>query len=339
MSEVTVAVIVVSYRSAQLTIDCLHSLQPERATPGVRLRVIVVDNASGDIPELERAVQRHGWSDWVELIDAPRNGGFAYGNNLGSERAYSHGAPSYVYLLNPDAQARPGAIGELVRFLEAHPDAGIAGSSIENSDGSSWPFAFRFPSLLSEINDGLQFGLVTRLLRRWVVVREMGSVAQAVDWVSGASLMIRAAVFDAIGGLDENFFLYFEETDFCRRARAAGFSTWYVPQSRVMHGRGQITQVASEAAGPLRRLPAYWFESRRRYFALAFGTSHAMAIDAVALAAYSLGWLKRLALLRRRTAVPHMVRDLARHSLLWPANRALPPPRCFSRTGADESGT
>jgi len=326
MTDVTVAVVVVSYRSSRLTIECLRSLQPERTAAGVRLRAIVIDNASGDLPALDRAVREQDWSDWVELIESSRNGGFAYGNNLGIERAYLHGAPSYIYLLNPDAQARPGAIGELVRFLESHPDAGIAGSSIENSDGSSWPFAFRFPNLLSEINDGLQFGLVTRLLHRWVVVRKMGNVAQAVDWISGCSMMIRAAVFDAIGGLDENFFLYFEETDFCRRAHAAGFSTWYVPQSRVMHARGQITGVMAAAGAP-RRLPSYWFESRRRYFALAFGRSGAMAIDAAALAAYSLGWLKRLALLRRRTAVPHFVRDLARHSLLWPANRALPAPK------------
>ena len=114
-------------------------------------------------------------------------------------------------------------------------------------------------------------------------------------------MMIRHDVLAAIGGLDENYFLYFEETDFCRRARRAGFSTWYVPESRVMHIGGQSTQITSSAAAP-GRLPSYWFESRRRYFAVTFGIRRAMAIDMVAILAHSLGWLKRVALLRTRTA-------------------------------------
>ena len=78
-------------------------------------------------------------------------------------------------------------------------------------------------------------------------------------------------LFSAIGGLDENYFLYFEETDFCLRARKAGFATWYVPQSRVMHIAGQSTKVTEVSDTP-KRLPGYWFESRRRYYAVTFGT-------------------------------------------------------------------
>src|ERR1700757_5357993 len=131
-----VAVIIVTYRSARLTIACLGSLQSERANPSLHIRVVVVDNASGDLAEIARAVEERQWSSWVTLVQAPKNGGFAYGNNLGIERAYASGTPSYVYLLNPDAQVRPGAIASLVRFLEAHPEVGIAGGSFENLDGS-----------------------------------------------------------------------------------------------------------------------------------------------------------------------------------------------------------
>jgi hypothetical protein len=95
-----------------------------------------------------------------------------------------------------------------------------------------------------------------------------------------------------------------------------------------MHIRGQITQMTDRASAP-RRLPRYWFESRRRYYALAFGLGRATAIDAVALLANALGWIKRMALLRRRTAVPHLLRDLARYSLFRPGNRVVPPQRCF----------
>jgi N-acetylglucosaminyl-diphospho-decaprenol L-rhamnosyltransferase len=321
-----VAVVIVTYKSASLTIESLRSVSIEREGHGLSIRAVVVDNASGDLPEIAQAVASNDWSDWVTLVSAPRNGGFSYGNNLGMERAYADGHPQYVYLLNPDAQVRLGAIGALTRFLESHPEVGIAGSSFENFDGSDWPFAFRFPSLLSEIDNGMELGIVTHLLRRWVVPRRMTRTPQPVDWVSGASMMIRHDVLAAIGGLDENYFLYFEETDFCRRARRAGFSTWYVPESRVMHIGGQTTQATSSAAAP-RRFPSYWFESRRRYFAVTFGIRRAIAIDVVAILAHSLGCLKRLAL--RRTATPYFIRDLIRHSVLWPRNRCFAAVRSF----------
>jgi hypothetical protein len=325
-----VAVIIVNYRSAALTIEGLASLQAERSGGALSIRAIVVDNASGDAAELERAIRERSLGDWVELLVAPRNGGFAYGNNLGIQQAYARGAPAYVYLLNPDAQIRPGAIGALVEFLGGHPSAGIVGSSFENADGSDWPIAFRFPTALSELLQGLQFGPLTRLLQRWEVARQMDRArAQPVDWISGASMMIRPAVLEQIGGLDENYFLYFEETDFCRRARQAGFETWYVPASRVMHIGGGITKV-TERTHVLKRLPGYWFESRRRYFALSFGTARAMLIDAIALLANGLGVLQRVILRRSHRSIPYFTRDLARSSILWRRNRRLPPPRCFS---------
>lgn len=323
MRDVTVAVAIVSYRSAGLAIESLRSVQAERAAAGLAIRAVVVDNASGDFPLISRAVAENGWDSWVTTVLAPRNGGFAYGNNLAVRRALEAGAVDYVYLLNPDTQVRPGAIGTLVRFLESEPRIGIAGSSFENADGSEWPIAFRFPSLVSEFSQALGLGPVMRLLDRWSVAREMSPAApQQVDWICGASMMIRASVFDALGGLDESYFLYFEETDFCLRARRAGFATWYVPQSRVMHVGGQSTGVTERNTAP-RRLPAYWFESRRRYFAKAFGVWHAMAIDLVVLAAYPLGGLKRLLLRQRREAVPHYYRDFIESSLLRARNRRL----------------
>ena len=314
-----VVVVIVTYRSAQLTIDSLRSVDSERTNSGLKIRAVVVDNASGDLPTIAEAVAANGWSAWVTCILAPRNGGFAYGNNLGIQRAYATGIPDFVHLLNPDAQLRPGALRSLVKFLEAHPKVGIVGGSFENLDGSDWPFAFRFPSLLSELDTRLELGLVTHLLRPWVVPRIMTKAAQPVDWVSGASMMIRPSVFEAIGGLDENYFLYFEETDFCFRAKQAGYPTWYVPESRVMHISGQSTNVDERNAAP-KRMPPYWFESRRRFFAVTYGFPLAIMIDIVALSAHVLGWFKRILLLRTRTAIPHFLRDLAYHSILWPRN-------------------
>ena len=314
MNGIDIAVVIVSYKSANLVIDCLRSIEAERATPSMRIRALVVDGASGDVPAIAAAVEANRWSSWVTVFEAPRNGGFAYGNNLGIQRAYDDGPPAYIHLLNPDTIVRKGGISALVRFLEAHPDVGIAGSSCENADGSDWPYAFHFPSLLSEL------GPATRLLRRWAVLREMGDKPLPVDWVGGASLLIRRQVFDAIGGLDQRFFLYREETDFCLRARRAGFSTWYVPESRIMHLGQQSTGAAKEGEPP-RRLPAFWFASRRHYFAANYGVPYAMAVDVVALVAHSIAYVKRIVRRRSKLGIPYFLADLLRHSIWWPRNR------------------
>ncbi len=322
MVPLDVATIIVTFRSAQLTIDALASLDAERRNPRVHLRAIVVDNASGDLPEIANAVQKAGWTDWVTLIAAPKNGGFAYGNNLGMHTARVQAQPDYFYLLNPDAQVRAGAIAALVDFMETHPSVGIAGSSFENLDGSDWPIAFRFPSLLSEVDFHLRIGLASKLLRRWTVARRMKPVSQEIDWICGASMMIRPSVIEAVGGFDEGYFLYFEETDFCYRAKKAGFATWYVPQSRVMHIAGQSTSVTDKSAGT-RRLPGYWFESRRRYFVSTYGTAYAIATDIATLVSYSIGWLKARAL--SETPVPFYLRDVVKHSPIWSMNRTASP--------------
>jgi N-acetylglucosaminyl-diphospho-decaprenol L-rhamnosyltransferase len=327
-SDIEVVIAIVTYKSAELTIDCLGSIEVERSTPRVSIRAIVVDNASNDAPLITEAIKKNNWSSWVTLLEAPRNGGFGYGNNLALQRAYAEGPPDYIHMLNPDTRVSEGAIGTLVRFLETHPHVGIAGSSFENRDGSDWPIAFRFPSILSELEEGLQFGLATRLLRSWVGAKRMSPVPQPIDWVAGASMMIRRAVFDAVGGFDENYFLYFDETDFCFRAKQASFSTWYVPESRVTHIAGQSTKVTERNAVP-KRLPAYWFESRRRYFAANRGVPYAMAADVVALLAHGLGSLKRIAQGHKDRAVPHFAADLARYSVIWPKNRKVAAIKCF----------
>lgn len=332
MRNMNVAVIIVSYRSANLTIESVRSVDMERASTDVTIRLVVVDNASGDHPHLVRAIEDNGWGSWVTPILAPRNGGFAYGNNLGIQKAFEERTPAYIYLLNPDAQVRPGAIKALVSFLESNETVGIAGSSFENPDGSDWPIAFRFPSIVSELCGAVEIGVISRLLERWEVPRRMSRAAQPVDWICGASMMIRSKVFDTIGGLDENYFLYFEETDFCRRAREAGFATWYVPASRVMHIIGQSSGLTERACRPT-RLPAYWFESRRRYFAVAFGIPQAILIDLLVILAYPIGLLKRLALGRAATGIPHFLRDFVRHSALRPCNRLVPAVRGFLPRG------
>jgi GT2 family glycosyltransferase len=320
-----VAVVIVSYRCAALTVDCLRSLQTERLHPGIALSVVVVDNASGDHAEIAEAIVREGWSDWVELVQAPRNGGFAYGNNLGFAHAEQLWQPHYFHVLNPDTRVKPGAVRALLDFLENTPAAGIAGSSFENGDGSDWPIAFRFGSMLSELESGLRIGLVSRLLGRWRVARVMDKTTQAVDWCAGASMMLRRSMLARTGGMDEQFFLYFEEAEFCWRAARAGFQTWYVPASRVIHIAGQSTKLTERNAAP-KRLPDYWFESRRRYFQLTLGLRQALITDLLTLCGGALGQIKLTLQGRRHEIVPQYLAGVWRHSVLHSRNRSLAAP-------------
>ncbi len=325
MSRSEVVVAIVSYQSAELTIRCLRSVDVERIAADFPISVIVVDNASGDFDAISNAIDRNAWNSWASLILAPRNGGFGYGNNIAIRRALETKQPNYIYFLNPDTEVRPGAIASLVQFLDSHPSIGIVGSSFENPDGSEWPIAFRFPSWRSELSQGLDMGFVSRSLRKWEVPRIMSKTSQPTDWVSGASMMVRANVFNEIGGFDEEYFLYYEETDFSRRALLAGFPTWYVPVSRVMHYSGYSTHVTSHAPRK-QRFPAYWFASRRRYFALTHGIAKAMLIDAIAILSTSVGWLKKAIARQDARIVPHLTRDLWQHSILRRRNRTIANP-------------
>lgn len=320
-----VLVIIVNYKSARLTLDAVASLESDRSNPALELRVVVVENNSGDA-----AVLRDGLAGLphAHLIEAPKNGGFAYGNNLGFEYGYESGfQPDFFLMLNPDTRASPGAVWELCRFMEGRPKVGLAGSSLQNADGSDWPIAFRFPSIIGEIEQGVRFGPVSRLLGRWIVARPMKGVAERVDWLPGAALMARREVIDTIGGMDERYFLYYEETDYCLKATRAGFECWYVPDSRVMHISGQSTGVTKHGEEP-ERYPAYWFESRRRYFTKNHGLLYASATDVAFSVSAAAGWLKSK-LLRRQDSTALFAYDVLKHSPCLPSNRDCPPERSF----------
>lgn len=321
-TAIRILVVIVTYRTAELTISCLRSLLGEiRDDPTIR--VTVVDNASGDAPALKEAITANGWEGWVELIIAERNGGFSYGNNRGIEAALRWAKPpEYFLLLNADTEIRGRAVGSLASFLDGHPEVGIAGSSFENPDGSDWPLAFRFPSIASQFEEGVRLGFVTRLLRPYVVAKVMAREPAPTDWVAGASMMIRRRVIDEIGLMDEGYFLYFEEVDYCLAAYRKGWPCWYVPQSRVMHICGQSTGVSSPDRGN-RPLPDYWFASRSRYFIKNYGLAYARMADL----AYGLGLVLRKLrcyLFGARFPEPkHLMRDFWRTSVLFLGKKAM----------------
>lgn len=323
----TLDVVIVNYRTGPLVVDCLESLAQERG-PGMDLRVCVVDNASpdGSAAVIEQAVAKAAW-DWVRVILSPTNGGFGAGNNLAfdalaleaTKGEATKGKPSaeIVWLLNPDTRVMPGAARALVAFMAQRPAAGIVGTALLDGHGTPWPYAFRFPTVLGELERGLSWTVTSRLLARYAIGRRMGNRPERVDWVSGASFAIRRAVLDEGLRFDERFFLYYEETDLCRMARREGWETWYIPQAEVLHIAGQSTGVTAKD-GIARRMPPYWFASRQHYFVKNYGRFYAVLADLAWMGAHFTFRMKQRLRKERYTGPPWLLRDFARHSALFP---------------------
>ena len=311
-------IVIVNYRSADLTIDCLRSLAPEVASLGEGVRTVVTDNQSPDdsVTRLAAAIDSNGWSAWASLQPLARNGGFAYGNNAAIAPALAAAdKPDYVLLLNPDTLVRPGAVRTLVEFLDAHPAVGIAGSRLEDPDGTPQRSAFRFHSLRGEFERAIRMGSVSKLLHRHVIAPPIPEHPAECDWVAGASMLVRTAVFETAGLMDERYFMYFEEVDFCLAAKRAGWPCWYVPTSRVVHLVGAVSQLSDNRKHRQRR-PAYWFESRRRFWVKNHGWATAAAADLAFLLGHSVWRLRRAVQRKEDTDPPRLLLDSVAHSVL-----------------------
>jgi N-acetylglucosaminyl-diphospho-decaprenol L-rhamnosyltransferase len=309
-------VVIVNYKTASLTLDCLASLLAEHQR-GQEMRVIVVDNASGDdsLAVLHEGLTRLQYPNWIEVKAMPRNGGFAYGNNAVLQQAIEtlH-PPDYILLLNPDAALREGAIAPLIQFLDEHPKVGLVGSRLEDPDGTAQTSVFRFPSLWNELDRGLRLGFISRLLQHRALDLPIVMKPCLADWVAGASLMIRREVLTSAGLFDEDYFLYFEEVDFCHRAQQAGWECWYVPESRVVHLVGQSTGVTDTRRLP-QRIPQYWFESRQRYFLKFHGVVYTARADLLWAAGFALWRVRRWIFRKPDPDPPYFLWDFLRNSV------------------------
>lgn len=217
----TLSIIVLNWNTADLLARCLRSIQAHVALDH---ETIVVDNGSQDSSV---AMVRERFPT-VRLIPLPDNLGFARGNNAGLAAARGR----FLLLLNPDTEVQPGALDTLVRWMEAHPAVGIAGPTLWNPDGSLQPSTAPFPSLWTEF---LRHTMLYRLLPTPEQAAARRNELRPVDSVTGAALLIRRACLAEIGPLDPNIFMFYEDTDWCRRARDAGWEVWFVPGPGVMH--------------------------------------------------------------------------------------------------------
>lgn len=275
-----VAVVIVHYRTPRLLMDCVESLKPELDPQ--RDVIVVVDNASPD----GSAAQLRDVSG-IKLIESQKNLGFAGGNNIGIQSVEA----DYYMLLNPDTVVRPGAVSTLLAFLDKNPQAAMVGPLLESLDGKPQLSTFGYHTPLGELLIGANIGVVTRLFKSAVVYGQIPQHSCRVEWLAGACLLIRNEVIRRVGLLDARFFMYYEEVDFCRRARKLGFDCWYEPAARVAHLEGQASGIASGQAR--KRLPRYWFESRHRYYRKHFGYLGVMAADVLWMIGHTMDTVRK----------------------------------------------
>lgn len=229
-----VSVVIVSRNTRELLRACLASVAREAG--GLAVETVVVDNASDDGTP---AMVRRDFPA-VALLQPATNDGFAAGNNLGLRRARGRAA----LLLNPDAELLPGALPALWDALHAAPDVGVVGPRLVYPDGGTQSSRRRFPTLASALVESTLIGETFPrhpAIRRYRMADTPDTAPHDADWLVGACLLVRREVFDAVGLLDANLFLYGEEPEFCGRVRRAGWRVRYTPAATVRHHEGTST--------------------------------------------------------------------------------------------------
>lgn len=273
-NKVELSVIIVSYNTCMLLRNCLRSIQ--RMEAEAALEIIVIDNASHDdsADMVAREFPR------VTLIKNPENAGFATANNQGLRVACGEA----LLLLNSDTEVRPGALIHCLDFLRAHSEAGIVGCKLLNRDGSVQPSCESFLSLANLFFEN--FFLEKIFLRsRWFGRRVLSSFGYdrvlLVDYVKGAFLMIRRRAFEDVGLLDERFFFYAEEMDWCYRAHQKGWQVYFTPGGEVLHYGGQSSDPISPATFVQLHRARYQFYRKYHRFFLSFLARLLMACGAI----------------------------------------------------------
>jgi N-acetylglucosaminyl-diphospho-decaprenol L-rhamnosyltransferase len=281
-APIDVSIVLVSWNTRALLLACLDSLPA--AVGSLHADVWVVDNGSADgsvaAVRSWRPAEPGTAGLSVHIIENGLNAGFAAANN----QAIVNSDGRYVLLLNSDTVALPGSIERLVRFADAHPGAGMVGAMLLNPDGSFQGSFADFPSLSSELLSAS--GLGRRLFGRWYpnYGPTQAQATRRVDYVQGACMLARRAAITQAGLLDEDYFMYNEELDWCLRMRRAGWETWYTPDARIVHYGGQSTRQVRHI------MVQALYRSKVRFFRKHYGRLPAAALQASLVAVLRVKW-------------------------------------------------
>jgi GT2 family glycosyltransferase len=278
------SILIVNWNTRELLRDCLNSIY--ETVEGLAFDVIVVDNNSGDGSQ-EMVRQQF---PQVQLIENAANVGFARANN----QAIAASRGRYVLLLNSDTIVQPGALRAMLTYADGYPDVGVVGAHLLNADGSFQASHTRFPTLRREFL--ILSGLGRLLFGRWYPSHspEQSRAVADADYVEGACMLARREAVDQVGGLDEGYFMYAEEVDWCFSMRRAGWRVVYLPQARIVHLGGASSKSNT-------RREAVLYRSRVRFFRKHYGPVHATLLKGLiyTLTAVKMVWHR----LRRGRAV------------------------------------
>lgn len=286
------SIIIVNWNTPKLLTQCLESIY--RAEPRMAFEIIVVDNGSTDdsvnlITEL--------FPD-VHLISNHRNLGFAKANNQGMAVAKGR----YFLLLNSDTVVLPGALDELVYVADDHVEVGAIGPKLLNMDGTLQESWASFPTFWSEL-----FGKPVR--RRYPVANS--PFAYEVDWIVGACMLVRSETIAEVGRLDEGYFFYSEEVDWCFRIKRDGWKVWYLSNAEVYHIWGGSSQGVSLAKMGL------LYQNKLRFFSKFYGSTQATLLRYGLALAYFFGLIRRMLIFNPRDMGNYLDRIKVQAQLIW----------------------
>jgi GT2 family glycosyltransferase len=264
--KLKVAVCIINYRTAEMTLQCVESALV--ALKGINGRVVVVDNDSGDgsIAVIEEWLGQQPKGTPVDFIKSTTNSGFSGGNN----QCIAACDAEYYLLLNSDALVRPEFFRGLLAAADNNPDAGLFAPLITYDDGERQISCFRFHSPQSEFLRSAQLGIFSRLLHRRAIPITGDPTTADIEWASFACIALRQAMVTQIGPMDEGYFLYFEDVEYCMRARKSGWKIMHVPKAQAIHfrgGSGPVKALIKQKA----RLPRYYYCSRTRFLYQGYG--------------------------------------------------------------------
>lgn len=266
------SIIIVNWNVRDLLRECLRSIETGKG--GLSLEIIVVDSASSD----DSVAMVLSEFPSVRLIPCTENVGFPRGNNIGLREA----SGDYLLLLNPDTVVVADALAVLVSYLQANPNVGAVGPQLLNPDGSVQSSRRRFPTTATGFFESTWLeGLAPGVLRRYYALDLPDDATADVDWLTGACIMVPRSTYEVVGGMDEGYFMYSEELDWCRRIKESGRRVVYYPVAQVIHHVGK----SSEQAVTARHIN--FNRAKLRYFRKYHGRFMAAGLRVFLLAGYA----------------------------------------------------